>query len=56
MVKIFHNVTLVYTGCVSELGNFATQFISWFGNNGAEAAIAILLTSLKHFSCNGAMD
>jgi hypothetical protein len=28
----------------------------WFGNNGADAAIAILLKTLKSFSCNGAVD
>jgi hypothetical protein len=28
----------------------------WFGNNGAVAAIAILLPTLKCFVCNGAMD
>jgi len=28
----------------------------WFGNTGADAAIAILLAILKHFSFNGAMD
>jgi hypothetical protein len=28
----------------------------WFGNNGADAAIAILLPTLKRFSCNGAVD
>jgi len=28
----------------------------WFGNTGADAAIAILLPTLKHFSCNGAVD
>jgi hypothetical protein len=27
-----------------------------FGNTGADAAIAILLPTLKHFSCNGAVD
>jgi hypothetical protein len=31
-------------------------FFSWFGNTGAEAAIANLLPTLKHFSCNGAVD
>jgi hypothetical protein len=25
----------------------------WFSNTGADAAIIILLPSLKHFSCNG---
>jgi hypothetical protein len=28
----------------------------WFGNTGADAAIAILLPTLKRFSCNGAVD
>jgi hypothetical protein len=28
----------------------------WFGNTGADAAITILLPTLKHFICNGAMD
>jgi hypothetical protein len=28
----------------------------WFGNTGADAAIAILLLTLKRFSCNGAVD
>ena len=27
-----------------------------FGNTGADAAIAILLPTLKRFSCNGAVD
>jgi hypothetical protein len=28
----------------------------WFGNTGADAAIAILLPTLKRSICNGAMD
>jgi len=28
----------------------------WFSNTGADAAIAILLPTLKHFSWNGAAD
>jgi len=28
----------------------------WFGNTGADAAIAIFLPTLKRFSCNGAVD
>ena len=28
----------------------------WFINTGADAAIAILLPTLKRFSCNGAVD
>jgi len=28
----------------------------WFGNTGADAAIAILLPTLKHFNCNGTVD
>ena len=28
----------------------------WFGNNGADAAITILLPTVKRFSCNGAVD
>jgi hypothetical protein len=28
----------------------------WLGNTGADAAIAILLPTLKRFSCNGAVD
>jgi hypothetical protein len=28
----------------------------WFGNTGADAAVAILLPTLKRFSCNGAVD
>jgi hypothetical protein len=28
----------------------------WFGNTGADVAIAILLPTLKRFSCNGAVD
>jgi len=28
----------------------------WFGNTGADAAIAILLPTFKHFSCDGAVD
>jgi hypothetical protein len=46
---------LAYTGRVSESGDFATFFF-WFGNNGADAAIAILLPHLRHFSCNEAVD
>jgi hypothetical protein len=42
--------------CVSESGDFATLFFFWFGNTGPDAAIAILLPTLKRFSCNGAMD
>jgi len=45
-----------YTGCVSESGDFATLFFFLFGKTGADAAIAILLPTLKHFSCNGAVD
>ena len=30
--------------------------IFWFGDTRADAAIAILLPTLKRFSCNGAMD
>jgi len=42
-------------GCISESGDFATVFF-WFGNTEGDAAIAILLPTLKRFSCNGAMD
>ena len=28
----------------------------WFGNTGEDAAIAILLQTLKRFSCDGAVD
>jgi hypothetical protein len=28
----------------------------WFGNTAADSAMAILLPTLKHFSCNGAVD
>jgi len=28
----------------------------WFGNTGVDAAIAILLPTLKHFSCTGAQS
>ena len=28
----------------------------WFGNTGADATIAILLPTLEHFGCNGAVD
>jgi len=28
----------------------------WFGNTGADAAIAILLPALERFSCDGAVD
>jgi len=45
-----------YTGCVSESGNFATLLFSCFGNTGADAAIAILLPTLKRFICSGAVD
>ena len=31
-------------------------FFFWFGNTGADAAIAILLPTLKRFSCNGAVE
>jgi hypothetical protein len=44
------------TGCVSELRDFAKLFFSWFDNIGTDAAIAILLPSLKRFSCNGAVE
>jgi len=43
------------TGYVSESGDFAKLFF-WFDNTGADAAITILLPTLKHFSCNGAVD
>jgi len=32
------------------------HYFFWFSNTGADAAIAILLPTLKRFSCNGAMD
>ena len=38
------------------IGRFCNTVFSWFGNTGAEAAIAILLPTSKHFSCNGAVD
>jgi hypothetical protein len=28
----------------------------WFGNTGADTAIAILLPTLRRFSCNGVVD
>ena len=31
-------------------------FIFWFGKTGGDAAITILLPTLKRFSCNGALD
>jgi hypothetical protein len=31
-------------------------FFFWFGNTGADVVIAIFLPTLKHFSCNGAVD
>jgi hypothetical protein len=43
------------TGCISESGNFATLFFL-VCYTGADAAIAILLPTLKRFSCNGAVD
>jgi hypothetical protein len=46
------NETNLCTGSVSESGDFATLFFM-FGNTGADAAIAILLPTLKHFICNG---
>jgi hypothetical protein len=47
------NITLCkqYTECVSELGDFATHFFFLVRQHwGPEAAIAVLLTTLKHFS------
>ena len=38
------------------IGRFCNTVFFWFGNTGADAAIAILLPTLKHFSCNGAVD
>jgi hypothetical protein len=32
------------------------HYFFWFSNTVADAAIAILLQTLKRFSCNGAMD
>jgi hypothetical protein len=43
------------TGCVSEWAILQHCFF-WFGNTGADAAIAILLPTLRRFSCNGAVD
>jgi hypothetical protein len=56
MLKVVHYVHRpgIYR-CVSESGEFATLFF-WFGNNGADAAIASLLPTLKRFSCNAAVD
>jgi len=41
---------------VSESGDFATLFFLVRQHGGAEAAIAILLPTLKRFSCNVAVD
>jgi len=38
------------------IGRFCNTVFFWFGNTGADAAIAILLPTLKRFSCNGAVD
>ena len=38
------------------IGWFCNTVFFWFGNTGADAAIAILLPTVKHFSCNGAVD
>jgi hypothetical protein len=46
----------LYTGCVSESGDFATLFFFWLGNTQADATIAILLPTLERFSYNGAVD
>ena len=53
--KHFSFIPVNYTGCVSESGDFATFFF-WFCKTGADAAIALLLPTLKGFSCNGAVD
>ena len=38
------------------IGWFCNTVFFWFSNTGADAAIAILLPTLKRFSCNGAVD
>ena len=38
------------------IGRFCNTVFFWFGNSGADSAIAILVPTLKRFSCNGAVD
>jgi hypothetical protein len=38
------------------IGRFGNTVFFWFGNTGADAVIAILLPTLKRFSCNVAMN
>jgi hypothetical protein len=38
------------------IGRFCNTVFFCFGKTGVDAAIAILLPTLKHFSCNGAVD
>ena len=44
--KLSLSCSLHITGCVSELGDFATLFFFWFISTGADVAIAILLPTL----------
>jgi hypothetical protein len=56
MLQNLDQFILRYTDYVSETGDFTTMFFFWFGKTEADAAIAILLPTLKCFSCNGAVD
>ena len=38
------------------IGRFCNTVFLWFGNTGADASNAILLPTLKCFTCNGAVD
>jgi hypothetical protein len=53
-VLVYDDVFLIHW-CVSESAILQHCFF-WFGNTGADAAIAILLPTLKGFSCNGVVD
>jgi len=46
----------MYIQGMSEKWAILQHYFFWFSNTGADAAIAILLPTLKRFSCNGAMD
>jgi hypothetical protein len=52
----FYAVVLWVTQDVSVNRAILQHFFFWFGNTGVDPAIAILLPTLKRFSCEGAVD
>jgi hypothetical protein len=49
-------MNLIVQGALVNWAILQNCFFFWFDSTGADATIAILLPTLKHFSCNGAVD